>query len=202
MSKSCETFSGVSLQHDYQLFCEAFVFISNVVNAASLMITEPVSVQRCCPGREDLRHRRHSQQRGSSPGQHGDLWAQHQHLDSAAVPPLSALQTRLRRHQKVHSERLMTPRWQQTPAELRDWGVGGAMGDSSVKPDQSADHLWIWCQQPSTSSTRPIRANRPEPFCSPVQNVLMSSDSSTSPDDAWPPVLYALSFSQHVQEPS
>lgn len=62
--------------------------------------------QRRDPGREDLRHGGHREQRGSGPRQHGDLRPRRQHLDAPAVAALPALQTRLRGHQEVHPERL------------------------------------------------------------------------------------------------
>lgn len=75
--------------------------------------------QRCHPGREDLRHRGHREQRGSGAGQHGDLWPLHQHMDAAAVAALPALPARLRGHQEVHPERLRA-----TAASQRHLQVG------------------------------------------------------------------------------
>lgn len=93
-------------------------------------------MQRCYPGWEDLRHRRHREQRGSSPRQHGDLRPLHQHVDSPAVTALPALQTRLCCHQKVHSELLRVGQSQR---------VAGSLG-----PGQSVSDLWTWRQHPST----------------------------------------------------
>lgn len=116
------------------------------------------SVQRCHPRWEDLRHGRQREQRGSSPWQHGDVWPLHQHLDSPAVASLPALQTRLRRHQKVYSERLIATRWRQIPAELRGFGTMGSLG-----LDQLISNLWIWSQHSITSLTCPTNTPLPPP---------------------------------------
>lgn len=58
------------------------------------------------PGREDLRHGGHREQRGPGARQHGDFRPMYQQLDSAPITALPALQTRLRGHQEVHPERL------------------------------------------------------------------------------------------------
>lgn len=146
----------------------------NVVNAASPMTTKPVSsLQRRRPGREDLRHGRHRQQRGSGPGQHGDLRPQHQRLDSPAVATLSALQTRLRRHQKVHSERLTAPGRQPIPAELRGFGDDGRQqrGTRPVGP-QPLDLMPATLRLVDPTNTTPPRLTpflQPHAECTHIQ---------------------------------
>lgn len=92
-------------------------------------------LQRRHPGREDLRHRRHSEQRRSGARQHGDVWPLHQHVDAPAVSALPSLQTRLRGHQEVHPERLTAPR----TGPNTSW----AMRDGSLELGQSV------CRWPS-----------------------------------------------------
>lgn len=117
-------------------------------------------MQRCYPGWEDLRHRRHREQRGSSPRQHGDLRPLHQHVDSPAVTALPALQTRLCCHQKVHSELLRVGQSQRV--------------DGSLGPGQSVSDLWTWRQHPSTPllvqpTPPPQKKKKPCAECTHVQ---------------------------------
>lgn len=116
-------------------------------------------MQRCYPGWEDLRHRRHREQRRSSPRQHGDLRPLHQHLDSPAVTALPALQTRLCCHQKVHSELLRVANHNGSTANT-SWAPGcGTMGDGSLGLGQSVSDLRTWRQHPST----PLLVQPPPP---------------------------------------
>lgn len=109
-------------------------------------------MQRRHPGWKDLRHRRHRKQRGSSPRQHGDLRPLHQHLDSPAVAALPALQTRLCRHQKVHSEWLRVAHYTGSSANT-SWAPGcGTRGDCSLGPGWLVSDLWTWLQHPPTPS--------------------------------------------------
>lgn len=71
--------------------------------------------QCCCPGWENIHHRRHREQWGTGARQHGDLWPQHEYVDSPAEPAMPALQTRLCGDQKVHPERLTTSAHSHTP---------------------------------------------------------------------------------------
>lgn len=128
-------------------------------------------LQRCDPGREDLRHRRHREQRGSSPQQHGDLWPLHQHLDAPAVAALPALQTRLCGHQEVHSERLRVAgtrsHWVDAKHQLSS-GCG-TMCDGSLGPGRSVSDLWTWRQHPSTLLSVPPTPKKPCAECTHVQ---------------------------------
>lgn len=131
-------------------------------------------VQCSDPGWKDIHHRRYREQRGSSPWQHGDLRPLHQHLDSPAVAALSALQTRLRGHQKVHPKRLRVARTRShwIEAKYQPSSGCGRMCDGSLGPGWSVSDLWTRRQHSFTL------------LPTPVQNVLTLSYSAMSGDDA------------------
>lgn len=125
------------------------------------------------PGWEDIRHRRYREQRGSSPRQHGDLRPLHQHLDTPAVTALSALQTRLRGHQKVHPEWLRVEQTRSHWIEAK-YQLGSSCGTmcGSLGPGWSVSDLWTRRQH-----SFPL-------LPTPVQNVLTLNYSAMSGDDA------------------
>lgn len=131
----------------------------NVVNAASAMTTKPV----CLCSAVVLDGKIYAT--GGIVSSEGPALGNMETFDPStnAWTLLQSLPCPLFRHGCVVIKKYIQSGWRRRLDSRYQPSSGGlgTMGDSSVEPDRSVHNLWIWCQQPSASSTLPT--NTPPP---------------------------------------